>query len=75
MTLGCSKAIHVGTVWTPSREAKKAHPGATDYMIAVRLNLCRDPLPLDRSHFALVEFDDRPGVLQVHAWQELKVIN
>lgn len=74
MALGCSKGVHTGTVWTPSREAKKANPGATDYMIAVKLGLCADPLPLDRSHFALVAMDDRPGVLQVHSWGELKVI-
>lgn len=75
MAMGCSKSIHYGTVWVPSKSTKKANAGHNDYQIAVKLGLTVDPLPLDGSHFALVEFDDRPGVLQVHSWQDLTVVD
>ena len=74
MAMGCSKGVHYGTVWEPSKATKKAHPGKTEYQIAVKLGLTIDPQPLDRSPSALVAFDDRPGTLQCHAWHELKVI-
>lgn len=75
MALGCAQGVHTGTVWTPSKEVKKANPGADDYMIAVKLGMTMDPLPQSRTHFALVAMDDRPGTLQVHPWTELKVID
>jgi hypothetical protein len=74
LAMGCPSGLHVGTVWKPNREEKKANPGATEYEIAVRQGLCQDPLPADGSHYALVEFDDRPGVLQCYSWRDLMVV-
>lgn len=87
LSMGCSVGIHVGTVWKPSREAKARYSQESDYEIAVKLGLTADPLPLtmrcnagpqglsERNvHFAMVEFDDRPGALAVHNWSELKVV-
>lgn len=83
MSMGCTVQTHQGTVWKPDAQTKKQHPGQTDYQIAVKLGLTQDPLPIDggvcsqgySGHYAMVAFDDRPGALQCHSWQDLKVID
>lgn len=87
MSMGCSVGIHTGTIWKPDPQVKARYTQESDYEIAVKLGLTADPLPLamrcnagpggltERNvHFALVAFDDRPGVLAVHNWSELKVV-
>ena len=67
----CNKHEHMGTTWVADPNLKRN--GDNDYSIAVRQGLCVDPHP-GIEHFAMVAFDDRPGVLQAHPWSELEVI-
>jgi len=68
----CNKHEHFGTTWTAKPELKRW--GDDDYAVATRLGLCVDPKP-PGEHYALVQFDDRPGVLQCHPWSELEAIH
>lgn len=70
--------------WKDSEESREGsvwhcHPlfkqrGETDYEYAVRVGLCGDPKP-EKGEPVLVAWDDRPGGLQAHTWDELEVID
>jgi hypothetical protein len=70
--IGCTRHEHMGTTWVADPHLKLG--GDDDYHVAVKLGLCADPLPLNEEHYALVQFDDLPGVLQCHPWSELEAV-
>jgi hypothetical protein len=67
---GCNKGVHEGEVWKPSESVRRR--GESDYNVARRLRLVIDPRPA--GIYVLVEFDDRPGTLQVHEPGELEIL-
>lgn len=56
-----------GTVWIPKR-------GRDAYAQARGLGLTADPAPEPGRAYAMVAFDCRAGVLQMHYWDELEIV-
>lgn len=56
-----------GIVWAPAS-------GADPYLAAKTLGLTADPAPEPGRPYAMVAFDCRRAVLQMHYWDELETV-
>lgn len=60
-----------GEIWVPNDDILDAHQGST-YDAASALGLTADPPPTPGRDYAMVRFDCRRAVLQMHYWDELE---
>jgi hypothetical protein len=59
-----------GTVWIP----KYANEHTDFYEAAKALGLTADPPPDPGRAYSMVDWDCRPGALQMHYWDDLEIV-
>lgn len=63
-----------GDVWRPHPSRWYGDALLTDYEIAINLGFTADPPPDPDRQYAMVQWDCRRGVLQLHYWNELEEV-